>query len=108
MQRWRVDQRQVVDIYPCRMYSGVCASGRQLRRDKIEAQAIGARNQMNESFEMGCRYGPAERREIILVVEDRHIAVQRVLTRISNLSIDEKYFLMNLGRRMISLESSLV
>lgn len=46
---------------------------------------------------MGCRDGPAERREIILVVVDRDISVQRMLSRVANLAIDEENFLVDLS-----------
>lgn len=51
---------------------------------------------MNENFEMRGRDGPACRREIILVMEDGDISVQRMVSGVSNLTINEEYFLMNL------------
>jgi hypothetical protein len=56
---------------------------------------------MNESFKVRCRDGPADRREIILVMEDCQIAVQWVLTRVANLAIDEENFLVDL-RELVS------
>jgi hypothetical protein len=38
---------------------------------------------------MGCRNGPADRREIILVMVDGDTSVQWMMSRISNLAINE-------------------
>lgn len=57
---------------------------------------------MNESFKVGCRDGPADRREVILMVEDCQIAVQRVLTRVADLAIDEENFLVDLRELGVS------
>lgn len=47
---------------------------------------------------MRSRDGPADRREIILMMENRDISVQRVVSRIPNLSINKEHLLMNLHR----------
>lgn len=52
---------------------------------------------MDEGFEMGRGDGPAERREIILVVVDGDISVQRMLSRVANLAINEEDFLVDLS-----------
>lgn len=44
---------------------------------------------MNQDFKMRCRDGPASRREIILVVVNGDIAVQRVLSGVADLTIDQ-------------------
>lgn len=51
---------------------------------------------MNESFEMRRVDGPGDLGEIILVIIDRYTAVQRMLPRISDLTINYKDFLVNL------------
>lgn len=79
------------------MNRGVVASIRQLGGDEVEPEAIGTRNQMDESFEVGSRDGPADRREAILVMEDRDISVQRVVSGVSDLTVNEEHFLVNLS-----------
>lgn len=51
---------------------------------------------MNEDFKMRCRDGPAGRREIILVVIDGDISVQRMLPWVADLTIYEQHFLVDL------------
>lgn len=58
---------------------------------------------MNENFEMRGRDGPARRWEIILMVENADISVQRMVSGISNLTVDEEYFLVNLGRDFLAI-----
>lgn len=72
------------------------APRRQLGGDEIESEPIGTRDQMDECFEVRSRDGPADRREAILVMEDGDISVQRVVSGVSDLTINEKYLLMNL------------
>lgn len=96
--QWRgIDQRKVVDANPGRVNHGLSTSRRQLRGHKIETQAIGTGDEMNEGFEMGCRDGPADRREIILVMVDGDTSVQWMMSWISDLAVDKQDFLMDLG-----------
>lgn len=74
------------------------ATSRQLGRNEIKSETIGTGDQVDESFEVGCRDGPADRREIILVMVDRYISVQRLISGVSGLAINEKHFLMDLLR----------
>ena len=58
---------------------------------------------MNENFEMRGRDGPARRWEIILVVENADISVQRMVSGVSNLAVDEEYFLVNLRKDFLAI-----
>lgn len=58
---------------------------------------------MNENFEMRGRDGPARRGKIILMVENADISVQRMISGISNLTVDEDYFLVNLERDLLAI-----
>lgn len=88
--QWRgIDQGEIVDANPGRVDYRLSASRRQLLGHEIETQAIGTGDKVNEGFEMGCRDGPADRREIILVMVDGDTSVQWMVSRISNLAIDK-------------------
>jgi hypothetical protein len=53
---------------------------------------------MNEDFKMRRRDGPADRREVILVVIDCDSSVQRMLSWVTNLAINEEDLLIDLSR----------
>lgn len=51
---------------------------------------------MNEDFKMRRRDGPADRREVILVVIDCDSSVQRMLSWVTDLAIYEEHLLIDL------------
>lgn len=71
------------------MNGGMRATRRELGRYKVEAQPIGTRDEMHENFEMGRCDGPADRGEGVLVMIDRDTSVQRMLSGVSDLAVNQ-------------------
>jgi hypothetical protein len=49
---------------------------------------------------MGCRDGPADRREIILVMVDGDTSIQWMMSWISDLAVNKQDFLMYLDSKL--------